>query len=1216
MLWSQKLTDGSRVSFSFDPDVQNSTVNPKNLFTEGPLRAVWAVGYPADYALLPAQDANNPQYYHSLATATYSNAAKELRDRKFEYAYLNDKINFADKIARLLYDATRPITGTIFNNTAFGDEVKGLTDALGYSQDPLTNAHTGAIKAIMDAPKRGSRTVAGSAANIIVTDDDVKNFLADAGTTQFQKNVIEAIIVYFENAVVDPYFSVYTIEDFGYAVINPLITALGTQVVISSTITLADIQTEIAKIKNNSQPKSVNPKEDQFWSNAGRNAVYDKVYAANTEINRIQRDSYKQIQHEDASWVSLIVEDNPNDWSKRTYLSVDTGFITTTQHLGFKVQKFADVGTTFYTELELDNLTRLDLNGRFNFQFHYFPTQDSIVIRAGGFAKKLDTQKNWGALNTSENPDLGIEKAGVHPSKESAITDAYAAGKFFSDRNVVKLQLLTNQSEVTIGSSEFAAGKSPRTTVNTHIQIGRNALTDNRTTLESGLYFINLKTGLPDRAQINGAYKYRHIAGSVVGLTWAHEDASQLADGKIQNFGYMPAAQWVVEKYPYGDGKTNLVSIYNREYPDIKVGPVQLYSTENGAYAFSYSGSGSFPESDTLSFTQISKTEFPKAYSDEYLGYYKEETDKFYLFDYLSGIKLGNYLKVLDSRTDSLIYVDITGDKVFFELEEVTELGGVKTEPTGKFGFTATSSHSFKQLKRTAYNIRIKAPHLLFADGKYIIRTGSATGENQYAVSASEDKTPATFFLKENNRIKTTPYFALEEVWYDGGTKLWYEGSWRVGVKDGSLYLTGEDNSRERRVSAFALTETDIYLYRRFDNGDYKVSDGILKEPYGDSKNSPLYLKFFSYNNYKQNFLSENSTNSSYGKENNYRNELNDTTISFLGQYNISQFEESKNRSYTFFVDTAYVRGNTVMPQYLLALRPEIQEEDRWIYKGEGQWFDSEDNPVTPPENSQREVYFPRLVKGDYLFNAQDSVSAGNKDYEGKFAYGAEKTTRLAFVTGAHLRDTFYVLPKNYNKVDFTQLTARQLAKDTLALYGLPAAYKHRLDANTHYLSEAKQADNSYIVTNHKSMVFQFRLIDEQNRRFLIETTRDRSAEEIGPSKGQWVKIQNGVPVISQNTNIAVAQQNGAEIFDVTDDAIDSTAVSNEAVLATSVKVVSEVGAVTILNAAGKKVSVSNILGQTVANAILPSDNARVALPKGIVIVAVEGEPAVKAVVK
>jgi hypothetical protein len=31
---------------------------------------------------------------------------------------------------------------------------------------------------------------------------------------------------------------------------------------------------------------------------------------------------------------------------------------------------------------------------------------------------------------------------------------------------------------------------------------------------------------------------------------------------------------------------------------------------------------------------------------------------------------------------------------------------------------------------------------------------------------------------------------------------------------------------------------------------------------------------------------------------------------------------------------------------------------------------------------------------------------------------------------------------------------------------------------------------------------------------------------------------------------------------------------------------------------------------------VLSSDNARVALPKGIVIVAVEGEPAVKAVVK
>ena len=64
------------------------------------------------------------------------------------------------------------------------------------------------------------------------------------------------------------------------------------------------------------------------------------------------------------------------------------------------------------------------------------------------------------------------------------------------------------------------------------------------------------------------------------------------------------------------------------------------------------------------------------------------------------------------------------------------------------------------------------------------------------------------------------------------------------------------------------------------------------------------------------------------------------------------------------------------------------------------------------------------------------------------------------------------------------------------------------------------------------------------------------------------------------------------------------------------VKVIAGVGQVTIANAAGKKVVVSNILGQTVANTVITSDNAVIAAPQGVVVVAVEGEEAVKAIVK
>jgi hypothetical protein len=532
MLWTQNpLPSNSKVSFSFDPEVKNSTLDPKNLFTNSSFRAVWAVGYPADYALLPVQNPSlnpldpNPLPYTSLRSNTYDAAAKELKERTFELAYLKAKIAFGNDIANALYEAIT--ASTVTNLTQFGTQVVGIAGALGYDLTPAAS-HTKAIADIMNTPQLGSRTESGSAAYIIVNHNDVELFLANPSTTQFQKDVIEALVVYLEKAVVDPYNSTFTIEDFGYGAVNPLLSKLQVFSALSPTTTLNDIKTYIANnVESNNRPSGVGPWENQFWSSGGVGNVQDKIDAANTVIANIKADRYTQIKNPNARWISLIVEDNTDD-DKITYLSVDTGFITTTQHLGFKVQKFADVGTTFYPWLELNDPARLDLNGRFNFQFHYFPTQDSLVIRAGGFAKKLDNQKNWGALNIGQNPDLGIEKAGVHSLDLDAITAAYVAGTFYSDRNVVKLQLLTNQSEVTIGSSEFDAGKNPRTTVNTLIRIGRNALTDNRTTLESGLYFINLKTNLPERKTLDGAYKYRHIARQNVGyselLTWRRLD--------------------------------------------------------------------------------------------------------------------------------------------------------------------------------------------------------------------------------------------------------------------------------------------------------------------------------------------------------------------------------------------------------------------------------------------------------------------------------------------------------------------------------------------------------------------------------------------------------------------------------------------------------------------------------------------------------------------
>jgi hypothetical protein len=170
-----------------------------------------------------------------------------------------------------------------------------------------------------------------------------------------------------------------------------------------------------------------------------------------------------------------------------------------------------------------------------------------------------------------------------------------------------------------------------------------------------------------------------------------------------------------------------------------------------------------------------------------------------------------------------------------------------------------------------------------------------------------------------------------------------------------------------------------------------------------------------------------------------------------------------------------------------------------------------------------------------------------------------------------------------------------------------------------------KMLDNNL----HKDYVFQFRYVErqydkngqlipdwEKNQYFLIESeTTNRSTTQgrmIAPMQGGWVKIDNEVPVISRSAYDDAIRE--AEIFDV--EPTTDAPLANATVDASKVTVLSATGAVSILNAAGKSVVISNVLGQIVVKTVLTSDNATIAAPRGVVVVAVEGENAVKAIVK
>ena len=115
---------------------------------------------------------------------------------------------------------------------------------------------------------------------------------------------------------------------------------------------------------------------------------------------------------------------------------------------------------------------------------------------------------------------------------------------------------------------------------------------------------------------------------------------------------------------------------------------------------------------------------------------------------------------------------------------------------------------------------------------------------------------------------------------------------------------------------------------------------------------------------------------------------------------------------------------------------------------------------------------------------------------------------------------------------------------------------------------------------------------------------------------GYYVESQKDTTYLATVNGVltTVEELKDALAFEVTKST--TTPSSNEGVSVATVKVVAGQGVVTISGAAGKKVTISNILGQTATVQILSSDNATIAAPAGVVVVAVEGEEAVKAIVK
>lgn len=847
-------------------------------------------------------------------------------------------------------------------------------------------------------------------------------------------------------------------------------------------------------------------------------------------------------------WVSLKT-------NAGKYVMVDTAYMTSAA--GQKYLKISDDKT--FKDLTMKSngesispisWTREDINGRYNFQFVWHPVQDSIVIRSAGFATLSD-----GEVATPIWSDLSLPETMIPTA--TSVNPASPA-----ERNIIKIAVLANTShrELTIGNSEYDRLMSPTNTINTRISInGSSQYT--KTTLAEGVYFFNLSS-VVKKAQ-NGKYLVAPFCGDQA-VEYVAEEQAQLY-GQAQDFGHMPRTQWVVEQNPGVSGQQT-VNIYNREFPgQYAAKNVQLYKGGDNAVFAMYNTITA--ANDTLSYVRAEVAK-PKAgiLTDKYLGYAPIAEDALtkigYNMDYFNGIKIGNYVNVNTTAVDTTVYVDLKGEKVTVELEAVTD--------DLKFGYTG---HVAPQLYKKAYTIRVYDGSKLSNNNKFVVE--DPANEATYAISYNKDNA-AQFYLKENNQLiseagDTTCYYALIS-----SNKT--VDPTRVGVRDASMKFSIEGQCSEERVATFALKESTSPLYRRL--GVSNPEDGLKDNDVNK------FAKVYRTNSTAKEYLYEDAQSVySAGKG-----------INFLGVEG-----KGDNKLSALYVDTAYVRNDTKMPQYMFAvgvtevpagmLCPDNAEHNTPEY-------------IANHGDCGHKVPSQGYKIGRYLINAEDSVQASKNS---KNYIWNEKYTRLAFVWAKHIGDTLVVMRDGK---DMNLMNA--LASDSIFL----GDNKHNMSTWTLNADASKNTKGDSIHASHtngiKNAVFALRLIDDKPAcDFLIESVGDKPIPSDG--KGGWIKIQNGVPVIARvaNYNEAILD---TEIFNIEPTTEEAT--SNEGVTTSEVSVISSTGSVIVKGAAGKAVTISNILGQVIAKTVLTSDNATISVPAGIVAVAVEGEEAVKAVVR
>ncbi|MCE9022689.1 hypothetical protein K0G10_03380 [Parabacteroides distasonis] len=953
-----------------------------------------------------------------------------------------------------------------------------------------------------------------------------------------------------------------------------------------------------------------------------------------------------------SGYVQLKAKDKKAD-DKQLYVVVDTAYYEGTETSGQLLKYTYDV-------LNADNR----LTGSYKFKFTYNVKEDKLYVQVAEVADKL--VKASGQTDEQFAKDIKDNNNNSYWSNQGkAVTtrsDKYIYMAKLDGTNVLTL----NTNETDGGTPTFA---SQNITVKTSADYSSLTLT----TIPSGVYLIQYKAGGSYNTEKVGSYVFANLAGY---FGWAAQARNQefkhmpAAQWVVEKKGTSSIAPISITNREFSDdsyktsyqipsdmqlfaveGSANEVFYFNGNQKDtvsfIKVDEDLVkdaklgykYVSENEAkvqtYLFNYLHGLALDKylnvpSGKDSIVRVDETGAKASFRLQVVV----KDDK---YGYGDGL-VRNVYRITDGKGRYLTY-DGTTKKYMMKTYPTDYFLKENNDIEGKEYYTLVEANllntSMTQAQAQAWYPEwckgMAVADAMTIEEQYTPEGGSATyvtvgGTSYLAYPGSSDIVAVAMYDKDGQRLvddnSKVDYYTYQNV--NGKIALKKVGaaqyasrnyaSVKVSVDDNTLDLTRGSlddkfySKQEIRTSAFAVAMDDSPLYRRFNNA-------ALGENVNDGPDSLTFVE-----SVRNEYLMDE-----------WNPNLTTETVDYAGIWN----KDKAEGKLAFRIDTAWLnRGlGNIKPQYLISVARDDQEGVETVPCTEaGPHVDANGNITTDPSKCVHAQHGRAgFAYGKYLVNFSDSAQAFI-DREAKVnpymfttnSSANSSYTRVGFVKAIHAGDSLFVLTNGFENVEPAKLdTATIIAnykKAKLENFIVDlVGDKHK---NVTWSFRYINPDKAGAVTEEgaeNAFLFESNVYGEKDQNY--RTVNGDADRAIAPTyAAAWLKMHNGCLVLTDiNSQFSSAKTNGdgALIFNVAQKDEEDMVTSNDNINnVEGVSVVAGNGTVTIQGAAGKSVVISNILGKVVAETVLTSDNATITVPAGIVAVAVDGEEAVKVVVK